>query len=148
MDTPYRKLALALSINAIIMYFVMYSMIAGIEHLYNNLNNVYMTAMMAAPMGIVMLLVMPSMFKHRGLNVGLFAGFGAVLALSFAFMRAQAAIGHEQFLRSMIPHHSGAILMCRQSAISDPEIKRLCDQIVRSQREEIAEMTRILARHR
>ena len=61
-------------------------------------------------------------------------------------MRQQTAIGDVQFLRSMIPHHSGAILMCRQSDLSDAEIKKLCDQIVASQREEISQMEQILRR--
>jgi uncharacterized protein (DUF305 family) len=29
-------------------------------------------------------------------------------------MCTQGAVGDDQFLRSMIPHHSGAILMCEQ----------------------------------
>jgi uncharacterized protein (DUF305 family) len=61
-------------------------------------------------------------------------------------MRQQTAIGDVQFLRSMIPHHSGAILMCGESNLSDLEIKKLCDQIVASQREEISQMERILGR--
>jgi uncharacterized protein (DUF305 family) len=70
-----------------------------------------------------------------------------VFAASFAAMRTQAAVGNEQFLRSMIPHHSGAILMCEQASITDPEIAALCTQIVRSQREEIARMQEILKRY-
>ena len=61
-------------------------------------------------------------------------------------MRTQAAIGDKEFLRSMIPHHSGAILMCEQAAITDPEVVGLCKQIVESQRKEIAQMKAMLAR--
>ncbi len=46
----------------------------------------------------------------------------------------------DRFLRSMIPHHAGAILMCEQAPINDPEIKELCVAIVSSQRSEIAQM--------
>jgi uncharacterized protein (DUF305 family) len=46
----------------------------------------------------------------------------------------------------MIPHHSGAILMCREAKLQDPEILRLCGEIIESQRREIAEMNRILER--
>ncbi len=49
--------------------------------------------------------------------------------------------------RSMIPHHSSAILMCEQSAITDPEIVSLCEEIIRTQEEEIAEMEEILRRY-
>lgn len=51
-----------------------------------------------------------------------------------------------QFLRSMIPHHSGAILMCEGASISEPEIQRLCQAIVTSQQEEIDLMIRLLNR--
>ena len=46
----------------------------------------------------------------------------------------------------MIPHHSGAILMCEQATLTDPEIKALCGEIVASQRKEIAQMEALLAR--
>ncbi len=58
----------------------------------------------------------------------------------------QAGIGDKEFLRSMIPHHSGAILMCEQATLTDPEIKALCRGIVDGQRQEIAQMEAILAR--
>jgi uncharacterized protein (DUF305 family) len=61
-------------------------------------------------------------------------------------MRTQAAVGDDDFLRSMIPHHSGAILMCEKASLTDAEIIELCARIVRSQAEEIAQMQSILAR--
>jgi uncharacterized protein (DUF305 family) len=36
--------------------------------------------------------------------------------------------------------------MCDEAAITDPDITRLCEQIVQSQREEIARMEQILDR--
>ena len=48
----------------------------------------------------------------------------------------------------MIPHHSGAILMCEQASITDPEIVKLCRDIVESQKKEIAQMEAILAKGR
>jgi uncharacterized protein (DUF305 family) len=46
----------------------------------------------------------------------------------------------------MIPHHSGAILMCREADITDSELRSLCEEISRAQREEIERMERIGAR--
>ena len=37
----------------------------------------------------------------------------------------------------MIPHHAGAILMCEQNELRDPQLRGLCDQIVESQQREI-----------
>ena len=59
---PYRNLYLELAIDFVIMYLVMYTMIATLGHFYLNLNNVYMTLMMVAPMAVLMLVFMRSMY--------------------------------------------------------------------------------------
>jgi uncharacterized protein (DUF305 family) len=98
-------------------------------------------------MAVVMLIGMRSMFPSIRLNVVIGAVAAIVFAGSFIAMRTQAGVGNKQFLRAMIPHHSGAILMCEQSTITDPEISALCVQIVKSQTEEIAQMQTILERY-
>ncbi len=142
----YRNLAFELTIDFVIMYFVMYTMIESVAHLYLNLNNVYMTLMMVAPMAVVMLVSMRSMFRRRNLNIAITAAAVAMFVVSFVAMRTQAVVGDRQFLRSMIPHHSGAILMCEEASLSDPEIVALCRDIVASQKAEIAKMEELLAR--
>lgn len=143
----YKGLTIELAIDFVIMYFVMYTMIASLNHLYLNINNVYMTLMMVMPMAIVMLVAMRSMFPSKRVNMAIVVGAIIVFVASFIAMRTQAAVGNEQFLRSMIPHHSGAILMCEQSAITDPELAALCEEIVKSQKAEIEQMQRILQRY-
>lgn len=147
MEGAYRKLAIAISINAILMYLITYVNIADIAHFENNLNRVYMALLMAAPMVIIMLLVMRSMFTRGKLNLGLYAGAGGAIVLLFLLIRTQGGVGNEQFLQSMIPHHSSAIVMCEESSITDAEISDLCDRIVQTQREEIAQMKAILDRY-
>lgn len=142
----YRMLGLNLLLSAIIMYLVMFTMIWSVGDFFNNLNTFYMALMMVAPMAILMLLMMGMMYPDRRLNLVLFAGFALVFVLAFAGMRTQALVGDTQFLRSMIPHHSGAVLMCEQAQIRDPEIKRLCGNIVQSQTKEIHQMKAIMKR--
>ena len=55
------------------------------------------------------------------------------------------AVADTQFLKSMIPHHAGAILMCEKAPISGADIKELCQKIIASQRSEIAQMKRMLS---
>ncbi len=50
-------------------------------------------------------------------------------------------------MRSMIPHHSSAILMCQQASLTDAEILALCTDIVKAQEREIAQMKAILERY-
>ena len=146
MKGSYRSLLIELAIDFVIMYLVMYTMIATLDHFHFNLNTVYMTLMMVAPMALVMLVFMRSMFPSRRANLIIGAAAVALFAVGFWGMRTQAAVGDAEFLRAMIPHHSGAILMCREARLRDPEIIRLCDGIVRSQQQEIAQMEAILAR--
>ena len=65
---------------------------------------------------------------------------------SLNHLRKQTAIGDDQFLRSMIPHHAGAILMCEEAPVSDPAVRELCRSIIASQQSEIAQMKAMLAR--
>lgn len=144
--SPYLMFAVNLLASGIVMYFVMYTMIDSSAELYNNLNNVYMTLMMVTSMALFMLWMMTSMFPDRKTNVVLNIVFASVFLVSLFGMRTQALIGNDQFLRSMIPHHSGAILMCEKSAITDLEIKQLCRGIITSQKAEIAQMKAMLNR--
>jgi uncharacterized protein (DUF305 family) len=64
----------------------------------------------------------------------------------FVLIRTQTAITDSEFLRSMIPHHAGAILMCKEAPINGVEIKELCKTIISSQQAEIDQMKTILAR--
>jgi len=143
---PYLMLALNLIVSAVVMYFVMFSMIDGLPAFYNNLNMAYMALTMVAPMALLMLLTMGSMYPDRRLNLWLGAGFTLLFVVAFLAIRMQSGIGDRQFLRSMIPHHSGAILMCREANVEDAEIRDLCTRIIASQSEEIAQMEAILAR--
>lgn len=146
MNHPYRNLAIQTIISGVVMYLVMFVMIDRLGSFYNNLNTFYMTLMMVAPMVVLMILAMRHMFPSKRANAALLAGSAVIFFGSFLLIRTQTTIGDRAFLRSMIPHHSGAILMCREASISNPQIKRLCDEIIRSQQQEIDEMTGILRR--
>ncbi|NNM77774.1 DUF305 domain-containing protein [Sphingomonas sp. ID1715] len=146
MKNAYASLAVQTVVSGIVMYLVMFVMIDSLGSFYNNLNMFYMTLMMVAPMVLLMVLAMRHMFPSRAINNALIAASLVVFVGSFALIRTQTTIGDRAFLRSMIPHHSGAILMCSKASISDPEVKALCGEIIRSQRDEINQMKAILAR--
>ena len=146
MKNPYLLFGLNVLVGLAIMYFAMFAMIAGWGDFYNNINMAYMAVMMAAPMGTLMLLTMPGMYPSRGLNLALHAVFVLAFLGAFAAIRWQAGIGDDQFIRSMIPHHSGAILMCNEAELADAELRDLCTGIVEGQRDEIEQMQAILDR--
>jgi len=144
--SSYLKLAISLTLIFVVMYFLTFAMINVLDDLFLNISNLYMALMMVFPMGIIMVIVMWKMFPNKAVNVGLLVGFAALFLVAFFMGRAEAFVGDDQFLRSMIPHHSRAILVCEQSDISDPEIQDLCKQIISSQQEEIDQMNDILDR--
>jgi len=146
MNGAYRSLAIQTAIGGVIMYMVMFVMIDRLSSFYNNLNMVYMTLMMVAPMVVLMIVFMPGMFKSKTVNTVLIGGSLVTFFGCFALIRTQTTIADSAFLRSMIPHHSGAILMCEQAKLSDPQVAALCTNIIKSQREEIAQMKAMLAR--
>ena len=146
MKNPYASLALQTVVSGIIMYLVMFVMIDSLSSFYNNLNMFYMTLMMVAPMVVLMILAMRHMFPSTRANTALLAGSIAIFFGAFTLIRTQTTIDDQAFLRSMIPHHSGAILMCQEASISDPQVAKLCVEIIRSQRQEIEEKRGILQR--
>ena len=149
MRKHYLLFGLNMLISTVIMYFVMFEMISSWAEFVQNINFFYMALTMAAPMGVLMLLLMGSMYTNRRMNLVLYAALTAIFVLAFAGVRAQALVGDKQFVRSMIPHHSGAILMCTKASIRDAEIRQLCfgpNGIVQSQAREIAQMKRIMDR--
>lgn len=145
----YKMFALNLALSLLVMYVAMFAMIWTFGEFVQNLNFFYMALVMWAPMAIVMMLTMKSMLMNARLNAGLYAAFALIFLLSFAAIRAQTFVGDRAFLKSMIPHHSGALTMCNRASIRDPEIRDLCfkpNGIVDSQTREIAQMNEILDR--
>jgi hypothetical protein len=122
------------------MYVLMYAMVNVFANVYSNANQLYMAGLMTAPMVVIELVVMRRMYHDRRWNTAIIAAATALGIILFAFIRQQTGVSDDQFLRSMIPHHASAILMCEQASITDREIRRLCASIVSSQQAEIDHM--------
>lgn len=142
----YARLAAMTALSYIAMFVFMYAMVDRFENAYANVNQIYMAALMAAPMVIIELLLMWGMYKNRTANFAILAVSAAVLLASWVAIREQAAVNDTQFLKSMIPHHAGAILMCGKASIQDAAIKDLCRTIIDGQNKEIEQMKALLAK--
>ena len=142
----YLKLLLMAVLSFVSMYVLMYSMGNTFEDIYPSFNQFYMAGLMAAPMVLIEVVLMSAMYKDKKLNAVIAAVSILIGVVFFLGIRQQTAISDEQFLKSMIPHHSGAILMCREANITDPEIKTLCQTIMEGQQQEIDQMRAILNR--
>lgn len=140
----YVRLIGMIVLSFISMYLLMYSMSESFADVYNNLNQVYMAGLMTAPMVVIELLLMSGMYKDKRLNAVVAAVSVVAGIMSFTLIRQQTLISDRQFLRSMIPHHSGAILMCEGASLQGSRIKELCKEIISSQRREINQMRALL----
>jgi uncharacterized protein (DUF305 family) len=141
----YGRLLLMIVLSFVAMYVLMYAMVDQWANVYNNVNQFYMAGLMSAPMLLIELWLMSSMYPDRRRNL-ILAGVTVVFMLFCWWgIRTQAAVTDRQFIRSMIPHHAGAILMCEENRLRDPELVKLCQDIISSQRQEIAQMKQLLA---
>lgn len=140
----YGRLALMLAASYIAMYLLMYSMVDTLRDVMPNINQAYMAAIMTGPMGLLELGLMSRMYPDRSKNLLFGLACLGLLAIGWWGMRTQAAVGDQQFLKSMIPHHSGALLMCRKAKLESPATRELCQQIVDAQIREIAQMRAML----
>ena len=142
----YLKFALMMVVSFIIMYAVMFANVAEFDHVMLSTMRTYMTILMIAPMAISMILFMWGMYKNKTLN-GIIIGAAIVIfGVTYYMMRNQTGISDVQYMKGMIPHHSSAILTSEKSDLKDPETKKLAEEIIKAQEEEIAKMKQLINR--
>jgi uncharacterized protein (DUF305 family) len=140
------------ALSFIAMYILMHAMVDRLANVFPNLNQAYMAGLMTAPTVIIEPVVMRPMCERRALNAAMVvasvAALVAALAVCWLAIRSQTAIADREFLKSMIPHHAGAILMCEEARLQNPEIRKLCESIISGQQAEIAQMKALLGKDR
>ncbi len=140
----YLKFGLMMLTSFVIMYAVMFFNVDVFGHVLLSTMRTYMTILMIAPMAIVMLLYMWGMYKNKKANYAILAVAAVVFIATFYMMRAQTGIADVQYMKAMIPHHSSAILTSQEANIQDPEVKKLAEEIIKAQKEEIAQMRALI----
>lgn len=146
MKTSYLKFFLMLAVSFIIMYAVMFLNVFEANHIYLSTTRTYMTFLMVCPMAISMMLFMWGMYPNKKLNYGIMGVAGTLFVICLIGLRQQVPVQDEQWMKAMIPHHSSAILTSTNANISDPEARQLADDIIETQKEEIAQMKAMLQR--
>ena len=136
-NQSYIRLLIMTALGFVAMYTLMYAMVNSFANVYWSFNQFYMAGLMTAPMVLLELILMGAMYHNKKWNALIMGASAVALIVLFMLVRQQSAIGDEQFLRSMIPHHAGAILMCEKASIQDPEIQKLCQGILAGQQSEV-----------
>jgi hypothetical protein len=118
----------------------MNSFVNKIEDIRLNINDVYMSFMMIG----LMFIFMSIYYQSMKLCV-----IGFVITIStFILIRKQIFVNEYNFLMSMIPHHSMAVMMSSELVKKKlksvkPETEELVENIIRSQKEEIELMKKL-----
>lgn len=87
----YGHLLIMTALSFIAMYVLMYAMVDRRENIYPNFNQFYMAGLMTAPMVIIELAVMRSMYKNKMLNIAVF--IVSILAACAFFCRHPTTSG-------------------------------------------------------
>ena len=134
-----RLLAMVLT-STVVMYFFMYWNIYRLEDFVLSETRAFMAMLMGGTMLAIMLAFMLHMFRNRTVNIALFALSVLLFALGLWLVRSQTTVQDRSWMKSMIPHHSIAIMVSERAEISDPRVRKLADEIIAAQEKEIAEM--------
>jgi hypothetical protein len=141
----YARFAAMIATSTVVMFGLMYLNTYQLDHVFYSETRTYMALLMGATMAVIMFGFMLHMLPNRRVNFGILAASVVVFAVSLWLVRSQTTIDDVSYMRAMIPHHSIAILTSERAHISDSRVRKLADQIIESQRQEIAEMKALIA---
>ena len=144
MHGSYARFAAMIATSTIMMFGLMYSLVARTEHVRFAETRFLMALYMGAMMTAVMLAFMLGMYRNRRANIAIFAGAAIVFIAALYLARSQRMVGDVAYMKAMIPHHSIAILTSSRAHITDPRVRKLADGIIATQEREIAEMDSLI----
>ncbi|NVD96200.1 DUF305 domain-containing protein [Enterococcus faecium] len=136
----YWKFLLMIGVSTVVMFGMMYLNVYALDHIFFSRTRVFMALMMGAVMAVIMLLFMWKMYENKKINVMILAASLLVFAGSLFMVRSQTTVNDTAWMKAMIPHHSIAILTSKRADLKDPEVKKLAEEIIQAQEEEIDKM--------
>lgn len=140
----YAKFGAMIATSTVVMFGLMYLNTYQIDHATFSETRLYMALVMGASMAIVMLTFMLKMYENTKVNVAIFVGSALLFAVALWLVRSQRTVDDVSYMSAMIPHHSIAIMTSERARIRDPRVRKLADEIIKAQREEIAEMKALI----
>ncbi len=142
----YIKFGLMMAVSFVVMYAVMFLNVDVFDHVMLSPSRTYMTFLMIAPMVVIMMGFMWTMYDKKTLNYLILGTAVLTFVLCYAGLRQQTLVSDVQWMKAMIPHHSSAIMVSQKAHLKDPEAIKLAEEIIEAQEKEIAEMRRMIYR--
>jgi hypothetical protein len=103
MNAPYVRLGIILALAGFAMFAVLSATIGVPRGV--NLVLLCITLMMVAPLGVLMLLIMPHLYRSLRANLILYTGFACLFLGAWAAMKSPALAGDQASLRAAIAQH-------------------------------------------
>ena len=140
----YSRFLAMIATSTIIMFGLMYLNTWDISHVWFSQTRMWMVLYMGAAMALVMLAFMLGMYTNRKANLAIVVGSVIAFSAGLFLVRSQDTVGDVAWMKAMIPHHSIAIMTSTRANISDPRVRNLADEIIETQKREIAEMEALI----
>jgi hypothetical protein len=102
MNAPYVRLGITLGLGAVAMFLVLAMTVGAPGGL--RLALACLTLMMVAPLGVLMLLIMPHLYRSLRANLILYAGFTLIFLGAYAATHSRALADDQALLRARIAH--------------------------------------------
>jgi hypothetical protein len=102
MNAPYVRLGVTLGLGAVAMFLILYITVG--EPGGMQLALACITLMMVAPLGVLMLLIMPHLYRSLRANLILYAGFALIFLGAWAATHSRALAEEQALLHARIVH--------------------------------------------
>lgn len=145
MTMGWGRFAAMIAVSTALMFPLMYQLVYSVDHATFSLTRLVSAVVMGCVMAAIMLAFMWNMYKGQGTKIAVLVGAVVLGLATLVINRNQTLIGDVDFMKSMIPHHSIAINNARKADLRDPRVRKLADNIIRAQVEEIEEMKMLIA---
>lgn len=141
----YSRFILMILTSTVVMYCLMYLNTWAWDHVFFSQMRTWMALLMGAVMAVIMMGFMWGMYKNKKANFAIVSISLVVSAAALSFVRSQVTVFDLAYMEAMIPHHSIAIMTSSRAHIRDPRVRKLADQILEAQIQEISEMKKLIA---
>ena len=100
MNAPYVRLGITFALGALLMFFVLHETIGAPGSRALDLGMACLALMLAAPMGVLILLIMPHLFRRLGANLAFYAAFALIFLGAWAETRSHALADDQALLHA------------------------------------------------
>jgi hypothetical protein len=100
MNAPYVRLGITLALGALVMFLVLHATLGAPGSRGMDIAMACLALMLAAPMGVLILLIMPHLFRRLGANLALYAAFAIIFLGAWAETRSHALADDQALLHA------------------------------------------------